>query len=284
MASNPFRKLALLIDRAFSASLGVISRSIILSMKKDEPFETEMIYSVLDESVNIMNTGIIKIADEKTAEKVLLNNKQRFKTYKDILRESSDNFLFLSDSNKKLINKISNKELQKILIRGGGVDDLSKAIEKNITSRMIDVNNPDIEAARFFDAVKVFNRDGEKRLVFKNKNGKQYSFTPKHYSRLMSESLMTESQWSSEIQESIKKGDNLIKFNSTGTSKESYLKQGDNICAVIDGQIFSVMPSGSNGASGKFYPSIYTVINNKKWLNPHPFCKHRPESYSWRLA
>lgn len=284
MASNPFKKLALLINRAFSNSLGSISRSIILSMKRDEPFETELIYSKIDDSVNIMNTAIMSIADEKTAEKVVLNNNTRFRSYKNIIKESSDNFLFMSDSNKKLINKISTRELQRILVGGGGINELQEAIEKNITNRMIDIDTPGIEANKFYDAVKVFNKDGEKRIVFKNKNGKQYSLTPEYYSRLMSESLLNESEWSSEIQESIKSGDQLIKFNSTNTSKSDYLKQGDKICAAINGAIFSVMPGGSSGASGKFYPSIYDIINNNKWLNPHPFCKHKPESYSWRLA
>lgn len=276
-----FSRFKALVNRVFTNSLGSITRDIVRSIKNDEPFDVQLIFSKVDASVNIMNSAIINMSnvDDETLKKVALNNTNRFRSYKQIIGQSGTDYQFLDASNKALIRKLSNREFDRILLRGGGIKEMREALTRKITERMIDIDNPKIIAEKFYDAVKVFNRDGQPRIAFINKNGKRYSFTPEHYANILSESIFNESNWSTAIKEALKKGTGLIKFNKTGTSKSSYIKQQDPICAAIDGSIFSVHPNGSTDKNGKFHQSIFDVIKSKLWLRPHPFCEHKPSVY-----
>jgi hypothetical protein len=55
-----------------------------------------------------------------------------------------------------------------------------------------------------------------------------------------------------------------------------YEKLKDHVCARINGKIFSTRPEGSFGASGTFYPYLYSDegIGDTGYPTPHPRCNH----------
>lgn len=107
------------------------------------------------------------------------------------------------------------------------------------------------------------------------------TYDVRDYSEMVSMTTTREAEVKSNLIEAERIGTSLVKMPAFG---RNYAAEGDEICARINGRIFSIKPSGSAGASGKIYPYLYgttdpgglgyTGIGDTGYLMPHPRCRH----------
>lgn len=99
------------------------------------------------------------------------------------------------------------------------------------------------------------------------------TYDVRDYSELVSMTTTREAEVKSNLIEAERIGTSLVKMPAFG---RNYAAEGDEICARINGKIYSIRKGGSYGASGTFYPYLYGPdgIGDTGYLMPHPRCRH----------
>jgi len=107
------------------------------------------------------------------------------------------------------------------------------------------------------------------------------AFDPSDYAELVGITTTAEMSQVAYLDEAENIGTNLVKMPYFG---KNYKKLGDEVCGRIDGKIFSILPEGSYGASGTWYPYLYSGedvggvgyygIGDTGYVTPHPRCNH----------
>lgn len=110
-------------------------------------------------------------------------------------------------------------------------------------------------------------------------NGKFRKYRVDQYAELVAKTTVHEATQVSHIEKAQRIGTSLVKFNSTGRNY-AQIQCG---CEKVDGKIFSTIPGGSRGQSGKLYPYFRDVLQSL-YLTVHVNCGHMARPYAEELA
>jgi hypothetical protein len=102
-------------------------------------------------------------------------------------------------------------------------------------------------------------------------NGQTRNYNITKYSELVAVTTTNEARTVGFISQAKEMGTPLVKYNSTG---EDYSESNDDLCARIDGQVFSIDPNVKE-VNGKEVKYLFDVLKGP-YVTPHPYCRHHP--------
>jgi hypothetical protein len=130
--------------------------------------------------------------------------------------------------------------------------------------------------------IPLFHEDGQARFYLKTKTGKWMSYSVDGYAELVSVTTSEEADRVAQPERARSMGTRLVQFNSTGKGIQHYLAIGDDRCAAVDGQTFSIEEGGTviNGQIFKFWREALPG----EFVTCHPYCQHRMRPISEALV
>lgn len=126
------------------------------------------------------------------------------------------------------------------------------------------------------EALRPLAKDGLNLVIPINKPpyGRTMMYNVEAYAKMVAKTTVREAEQESFFAEADRLGTSLVKMPHLN---RDYAAEGDEVCARINGRIFSIEPGGSKGKkTGNKYPYLYGPegIGNTGYLTAHPNCRH----------
>lgn len=201
----------------------------------------------------------------------------RVSGYAHLFEDSVTGALSIGRRTQDVVRELTLTQLERGMIQGSAAtlqrDNLRRImISRGRQDLADDIANGLDPRAELLDKIPLFHKDGKAKFWLRTQTGKFRAFDLDSYVDLVSVTTSEEANRIGQVEKARTLGTRLVKFNSTGKGKAFYLSINDTRCAAVDGEIFSIEPSGT-WIDGIFFRYWRDALPGP-YVTCHPNCQH----------